>query len=335
MDDRDRPDIKVVHLRRKDDPDDAERRRLAETIFAKQDEVATFSQGNLLHPKPPAAPPPPAIPAAEPDPFFESLRNGSAESHPTASPLAGESPSTTEYFGRLNSQTPTEMSEAEVAKPAPPPMPGSAQLPAEVVEPAGHRNRRSDGAAQRPRPERSETPEIQRTSSRRRSTKLRMAWPAATASVVGVLAIAGAAFAAITATGDHTAAPAKRLAMQQPSPPKTSALVDAPNPPRRRAVQSPHSRTRIHHSARRRAAKPTAAKKIILAADRSPAVSPHATTASNSGSSGGTSSSSIAAIQQQTTHSSPDSTSSTSSGASNPPAFGANGTLGPGHSPNG
>jgi len=52
MDNRKPPDTNVVQLRRNGDPSDEERQRLASTIFAEQDEIGTFSRGNLV---PPAA----------------------------------------------------------------------------------------------------------------------------------------------------------------------------------------------------------------------------------------------------------------------------------------
>ena len=55
MDGRDQPDTNVVRIRRRGDPSEAERRRLASTIFAEEDDVGTFSHGNLV---PPATDPP-------------------------------------------------------------------------------------------------------------------------------------------------------------------------------------------------------------------------------------------------------------------------------------
>ena len=52
MDDRTRPDTNVVLLRRKGDPSEAERERVASTIFAEPDDIATFSRGNLVPPRP-------------------------------------------------------------------------------------------------------------------------------------------------------------------------------------------------------------------------------------------------------------------------------------------
>ena len=62
MDNRKPPDTNVVQLRRDGDPSDEERQRLASTIFAEQDEIGTFSRGNLVPPAPttPAAPKPPS-----------------------------------------------------------------------------------------------------------------------------------------------------------------------------------------------------------------------------------------------------------------------------------
>jgi len=52
MDDRKPPESNVVRLRRDGEPDEEERQRLARTIFASEDDVATFSRGNLLLPPP-------------------------------------------------------------------------------------------------------------------------------------------------------------------------------------------------------------------------------------------------------------------------------------------
>ena len=67
-----RPILNVVRLRRNGDLSDEERQRLASTIFADQDEVGTFSRGNLIPPAPPTPPASNEPPAA--DPFFEQLQ---------------------------------------------------------------------------------------------------------------------------------------------------------------------------------------------------------------------------------------------------------------------
>jgi len=120
------PDGKVVPLRRSAGPDAEERQRLADTIFADEDDFGTFSRGNLI---PPAAGAPPTAgqSAAPPDPFFERLQSQALphESFQT-SPL--EKDATDEYFDRLGSQSPAEMSRNVSAPPSTTSMPGSATL---------------------------------------------------------------------------------------------------------------------------------------------------------------------------------------------------------------
>jgi hypothetical protein len=93
MDGRDQPDTNVVRIRRRGDPSEAERRRLASTIFAEQDDVGTFSRGNLV--PPPTEPPDDDRGTA--DPYFENLqRSHSGHAH-SASPAPADS-ETTAYF---------------------------------------------------------------------------------------------------------------------------------------------------------------------------------------------------------------------------------------------
>ena len=93
MDDRKPPDTNVVRLRRNGDLSDEERQRLASTIFADQDEVGTFSRGNLVPPAPPAPPASNEPPAA--DPFFEQLQAEASNAKPTPQrPPASATPQT-------------------------------------------------------------------------------------------------------------------------------------------------------------------------------------------------------------------------------------------------
>ena len=84
MDNGKPPDTNVVRLRRNGDPSDEERQRLASTIFAEQDEIGTFSRGNLVPPAPTAPPASDEFSAA--DPFFEQLQApaSGAERRPAA-----------------------------------------------------------------------------------------------------------------------------------------------------------------------------------------------------------------------------------------------------------
>jgi hypothetical protein len=79
MDSGEPPETNVVRLRRDGDLTDEERRRLASTIFAEQDEVGTFSRGNLVPPKP--ATPPTSEDSSALDPFFEKLQTDLPRDH--------------------------------------------------------------------------------------------------------------------------------------------------------------------------------------------------------------------------------------------------------------
>jgi hypothetical protein len=74
MDGRDQPDTNVVRIRRRGDPSEAERRRLASTIFAEQDDVGPFSRGNLVPPPTDHPTEPPEEDRATADPYFENLQ---------------------------------------------------------------------------------------------------------------------------------------------------------------------------------------------------------------------------------------------------------------------
>lgn len=139
MDDRTRPDTNVVLLRRKGDPGEVERERVASTIFAEPDDVATFSRGNLVPPRPDARDANGAAPS--PDPFFDRLRGPSQTDEAQQSELAGDRESTDAYFDRLASQSPAEMTTNGGPASAATPMPGSALLPAELARPCGRRAR--------------------------------------------------------------------------------------------------------------------------------------------------------------------------------------------------
>ena len=185
MDDGKPPDTNVVRLRRNGDLSDEERQRLASTIFADQDEVGTFSRGNLI---PPARPAPPASnepPAA--DPFFEQLQTEASNAKHDTTAAGNERDATAEYFDRLGSQTPAEMTHSVSPPPAAAGMPGSANLPKELVTP---RRRRTP-------------PDRGITSPRRRSPsslRVRVAAPPLLVAL-GALVLAGVTLAAIVGGG--------------------------------------------------------------------------------------------------------------------------------------
>jgi hypothetical protein len=106
MDDRDQPDTNVVPLQRRRETGDGQRAHVASKIFAAQDEISTFSVGNLIEP---------------------ATRN---EPPADANGIAADG--TDEFFERLIADTPAQPpGDASGGMPAPA-MPGSAGLPAEV-----------------------------------------------------------------------------------------------------------------------------------------------------------------------------------------------------------
>jgi hypothetical protein len=333
MDDRKPPDINVVRLRRNGDLSDEERQRLASTIFADQDEVGTFSRGNLVPPAPSAPPASTEPPAA--DPFFEQLQTqaSNAKHHPAAD--VNQLDATAEYFDRLGSQTPAEMTQGISPHPAGAGMPGSANLPKELMP---TKRRRS-------RPQRTPTSPPGRSHSRRR---VRVAAPPLLIAL-GAVAVAGTALAAIVGGGEHGAPVPQRLASKHTSAPSARVVVPTTAADLMAALSRPSIR---HHTAPQRTSgarrrHPAQKVHVVLAADRQPA---HTSSSSSSASVANVNHTSTQTVQPspvvqqiaaQATDTASSSGSNTSSGGSassgggSRPAFGANGTLGPGHSPNG
>jgi len=129
----------VVLLRRKGDPSEAERERVASTIFADPDDVATFSRGNLVPPRPDTRDANEAAPPS--DPFFDRLHQPSKAGGTQRTELAEDGESTDAYFDRLVSQSPAEMTAGGTPTPAASPMPGSAQLSTDLARPTRRRDR--------------------------------------------------------------------------------------------------------------------------------------------------------------------------------------------------
>ena len=140
MDDRTPPDTNVVLLRRKGDPSEAERERVASTIFAEPDDIATFSRGNLVPPRPDTRDDAEES-APSPDPFFDRLQQTSESDDMQPADPADDGESTDAYFDRLATQSPAEMSTTGAPAPTVRPMPGSAQLPAELAGASRHNGR--------------------------------------------------------------------------------------------------------------------------------------------------------------------------------------------------
>ena len=189
MDDRTRPDTNVVLLRRKGDPSEAERERVASTIFAEPDDIATFSRGNLVPPRPDTRDDA-EEPAPSPDPFFDRLQETSKSDGTQPADPADDGESTDAYFDRLATQSPAEMSTTGATAPAVRPMPGSAQLPARLPGPSRH-NGRLRGRLDPP------TLAIRPSAALRRP---RFAWLFSAATLVALVAIV-AGIAAIGESG--------------------------------------------------------------------------------------------------------------------------------------
>lgn len=349
MDDRDQPDSNVVRLRRRGDPGEEERQRLASTIFAEEDDVGTFSRGNLLPPKQ-NADHDEEVPAG-PDPFFDELQNErNASSVPSeAEHVASES--TAAYFDQIDSQTPVEVSQGMPTLATGSAMPGSAHLPGDIAKPSRRRRLRS---ARKARPESDERPPRSRAAlgirtgtlarelvrlPRRLHGRTAQVRPARLAAAVGIslLLATGVGVATVVATQVSGGASVKHSASHRGNRSHLAlatrgyaALTQSPARTGARHATS-HARPTVRHRAQRHS-KGAATPTHTTAAVASDPISTAASTGSApqpvtpSPSSGGGRSSA-----QQSSGSSTQQT----SGSGSSPSFGANGILGPGHSPNG
>ncbi len=323
MDDRKPPETNVVRLRRDGEPDEEERRRLARTIFASEDDVGTFSRGNLLLPPKPAAR---EEPPAERDPFFEELQRSDGSETPGGT--VGDHPDTAAYFEKLGSQTAAEMSAAATAaQPTGVSMPGSARLPAEIDKPRRRVARRNRAATPH-------QPAAKPTASQRRS---RFAL-APVAAATGVLVVAGTALAAIMAGSGPGHTTHRPLATHQSNEGSATAAFLASSigaskdqaGTSRRVVEQRRSAAQHHGRVRPRKRVKHATRGTAAAANSSPAASTVAVSATQPVESNPT--------PQQSASAASSSTSGSSAGGgatSHQPVWGANGILGPGHSPNG
>ncbi len=329
MDGHDHHDTNVVNLRRETDLTDEEREQIAATIFADADEISTFSQGNLV---PPAPPPDDQKTEATADPFFaEQLRRRAEKAPPRSAPEDEQgreaSPSETDvFFERLVAQRATEMADQlpERVSDATGSLPGSARLPPDAARPRSRRWR----VKRLRRPSRTRAAE-------RRSPRMALALAATTL-------FAGAAIAIVLVLGGPRPAPSSSGST---SPQVASILNPERNPfSLLRSNASRHTNTRRapkqrirHHRVRA-----SRAKRRKPSVKHVPRQSPtHSTNVSQTPTT--VSQPTVTATQTPTTSSStPTETPVQSSGGgstdqpatpSKPsPAFGSNGTLGPGHS---
>ena len=329
MDNRKPPDTNVVQLRRDGDPSDEERQRLASTIFAEQDEIGTFSRGNLV-------PPAPTTPAAHNhppqrrNPFFEQLQAPVTSDKTKAGAAVGDRDATAAYFERLGSQTPVEMSQSIEPQPTAAAMPGSASLPGEVTTSRRRRLRRAHAVASSPG----------RTFS---MLRIHVAVPPLLGAI-GALLVTGAALAAIVGGGGHRAPVAKRLTSRHASAPSSHDAARAMPAD----LEAARSRSSLqHYNAPRQTSRKgrrhrAARARVVLAADHQAipaAPSPSAAVRPVDQTSSQTVQASTVIQQPASPAPVAETTSggesSTSSGGGTRPPWGANGTLGPGHSPNG
>ena len=318
MDNRPPPDSNVVRLRRNGDPSEAERKKLASTIFAEQDDVGPFSCGNLVPPGP--NPPPAEEPSPEADPFFEQFQASPPTADEQAVPATSED-ATAAYFLKLGAQTPVEMSRSLTPQPVAVALPGSASLPSDL------------------RTQRQRRPRSARSLSVRWPTfsRLRIAAPPLIAGL-GALLVAGAALAAIV--GNSTSRPPSK-ARPAGHHASTLATVQAASLLARVHITEASSSLRhgraissAHHVSRRHAERKP---RIVAVADRraTHVVSHPAVIAPVQRAASQTVVTTPVVQQPATQAPSTTQASSVSSAETTRPAFGANGTLGPGHSPNG
>ena len=308
MDDRQPPDSNVVQLRPNGELSKEEREQLARTIFAAQDDVSTFSCGNLVPPPPPAS----SAPSVEADPFFEELQRApaDADANPPTAPSADDG--TDAYFARLGSQTPAEMSVASAPASPRTVMPGSARAPAEPVA-----RRRPRWAAVR----------LKARAWWQPHARLQTAIPA----LIGLVCIlaAGAGVTAL-AGGIDTATPRTHpQASQQSSGSPTrdvARALDSRQVARAIATHRPLPRHAKSAKARAKARKAP----VALVADRRAAGAAASGASAPATQTAPPTATYSPAAQPAASPANP----ATSSSQSSRPAFGMNGTLGPGTSPN-
>jgi hypothetical protein len=284
MDGRDQPDTNVVRIRRKGDPSEAERTRLASTIFAEQDDVGTFSHGNLVPPRTGQPDKAPDDGQTTVDPYFENLQRTNGGHGQSATERSGD-PETIAYFDRLATQSAGEMAAMVDAQSGEPAMPGSAQLPADLAHAARRR------------------PHADSVSMVARRTMPRIGWirapgiarlvrPTILATLAATL-VAGAAFAAILAEHEQPAQHAPNTRASTSSAPlglaalrgafaaiqhqtKADAIGEQKAPGQRR-VARPSGR-RHHAKPRRSRPHATGGTHLTLTADHTPTASPETTT---------------------------------------------------------
>lgn len=325
MDAHDHPDANVVNLHCRYGLDEQRREQIASTIFAEQDEIYTFSHGNLVPPTPSA---PPAEPEGADDPFFEQqLRRPHARTRAQTSEPAEQQSETDAYFEQLASESATEMAQrldcaGEQAKR----LPGSALL-----------------AASEPAPVRCRRP---RASLHPRLNLRRPSMSVAISASVALLTTAAVVLMVVLSSGTPVPSPAARtpdlpaasmFAFGNPFALLRSATSDSgqarlTSRHGKRSRSTAANRRSRHETRRARGSNVTASHAKHRAVR--PAASTDASTTSQVQTEGTAAGTSTPAPTEPATSSS-DTGSSASGGASTTNTsrtFGLGGTLGPGHS---
>jgi hypothetical protein len=294
---------------------------VASRIFAEEDEISTFSQGNLVPPTPPGQAANQG-PSPADDPFFEEhLRQPSTDRELTCDADVGLEAD--EYFAQLVAQSATEMATQLPDREQSPAvsMPGSAHLPVDANRTPRRRWRvgRSQSAPRRHR-----------------------GHAAASRSVVVLMStavLAGAALALIVVSLGHQPAAVQSHGTDS----QLASMLSVDRNPFKLKVDSSSRRVkpaaRLRHAARPRRTRAAVRSRAAVNRLRRTSTSASATSAppANVSQSAGSSSSGSAtgapATSSTASSEPPPQTSSGQAASSNtPPAFGATGTLAPGHS---
>ena len=328
MDDHDHHDTNVVNLRRETALTGEEREQIAATIFAEPDEISTFSQGNLV---PPVASPDDRKTEDTADPFFaEQLRcRAEAPSRPAPEDEQAREASASEtdvFFEQLVAQSATEMADQlpESVSDATGSLPGSARLPPDAARPRSRR---------------------WRVKRLRRPSRARAAVgraPGVALALAATALFAGAAIAMVLVLGEPGSAPSSNGGTS----PQVASILNLERNPfsllRSDASRHTNARTAPRHTIRHHRVRASHTIRRKPPVKHAPRQSPtYATSASQTPTT--VSRPTVTATETPTTRvstpteppvqsSGGGSTNQPASPSKQAPAFGSNGTLGPGHS---
>lgn len=354
MAERNDHETNVVPLQRRKDPAEADRASLARTIFADEDDIGTFSRGNLVPPSSKRSP------QDENQDGVDDHPHDSEDHRSAVSEVDAES--TTAYFERI-AEGAVEASESGTDKPEGVVMRGSAQLPLDAApSKRGRRPPRRPPQSARFKPGGQRHSALRLVSTLQRALRQRAAKPVIATGLTIVLAIGGAVVA-VTTTATHAGSTIARLKQGRSSHSRNvtepayrlGELGIDPEIAVRRAGAPRHSRhvrprarghrraTRAEHRARATTSTATGSTAMSASAPSTSTVSsqPAASSASTGQPSKPltTSPPATSPTGSQPSPSPPAATSSSGGGGSSSPTsgsgtrppFGENGTLGPGH----